>query len=261
MPWSLVFISAVINLIKRLFNKRFNKLILFSFAWIIAVFLFFSLSTTKLATYILLIFPPLSLVTGYWICILGKKNFSAIKSFYFIFLGLLIPLIYFVFFLIAKWKIDQGEKSQLLGKLLLCFLIMISTLIVSLFMLKKYYSLTICFALSVLIPFVFGINSYLVPYYKYTHADLRDFAELAKKQGSREIISFGMYRPSLVYYSRLPVDFQDKKSQRKKIKSLLSSAKTVFIVGHSSDIEKEKKIFDKIKILDVRKKYFVGSIH
>lgn len=261
MPWSLIFIGAVINLTKRLFSRHFNKLLLFSFSWIIAVFFFFSLSTTKLATYILLIFPPLSLVTGYWICILGRKNFSLLKSFYFSFLLFLIPSIYYAFFLIAKWNLNHVEKSQLLGKLLLCLLVMISSLILSLCMSKKYYPLTVYFTLGFLIPFVFGVNSYLVPYYKYTHGDLRDFAQLANKQSVKEIISFGMYRPSLVYYSRHPVDFQDKKSQRKKIKSFLSGNEKVFIIGHSSDIEKEKKIFEKMTIIDVRKKYFAGSIN
>ena len=132
MPWSLFLFDAIFHLIKRLFNKTFNRFILFCFVWAITVFLFFSFSSTKLATYILLLFPPLSLITGYWICIIGKKKLSKVKSICFIFLFfVLIPALYIAFFLISTWKIDIHEKNMILGKCILYLLIMFSGLILS----------------------------------------------------------------------------------------------------------------------------------
>lgn len=258
MPWTLVFINAVICLFKRVLKKSFNKLLLFSFVWIVMVFLFFSFSTTKLATYILLIFPPLSVITGYWIVVLSKKRTNVVRNMIILLLLLLIPVFFCIFNLLLKWNIEQSLKSIVLLKISLCTAFLFFGLLISTFCLKKAYSSVIGFALSFIIFFIFGLNSYLVPYYKHTHADLRDFARLAKKNGAIKIISFGMYRPSLVYYSGLPVDFGDRKHQIKKIKNLHD--RNVFIIGHSSDIEKYKELFTRIKLLDLRRKYFVGII-
>lgn len=258
MPWTLFFIDAVIHLFKRVLKKSLNKLLLFSFVWIVTVFLFFSFSTTKLATYILLIFPPLSVITGYWIVVLSKKRTNVVRNMIILLLLLLIPVFFCIFNLLLKWNIEQSLKSIVLLKISLCAAFLFFGLLVSVFCLKKAYSLVIGFALSFIIFFIFGLNSYLVPYYKHTHADLRDFARLAKKNSATKIISFGMYRPSLVYYSGLPVDFSDKKYQIKKIKNLYDS--NVFVIGHSSDIEKYKELFTRIKLLDLRRKYFVGII-
>lgn len=260
MPWTFFFIGAIVSFIKKLLKKNFNRLLLFSIAWIITTFLFFTFSTTKFATYILLVFPPLSLITGYWIYILGKRKLVFIKSIAFSFILVLISSLGYAFYLISKWKIDQLEKGQLLNKLLIISLIMLLALILTLFFSKKSYSFVICFVLGITVPLILGINSYLIPYYKYTHLDLRGFSEFAKKENASEIISFGMYRPSLVYYSRLPVDFSDKKIQIKKIKSYSLKDKKVFIIGHSSDIKKHEKLFNKIEVLELKKKYFVGKL-
>jgi 4-amino-4-deoxy-L-arabinose transferase-like glycosyltransferase len=228
--------------------------------WVITVFLFFSFSTTKLATYILLIFPPLSIVTGYWILVLAKKKSNVIKNIIVFLLLLLVPVFAYAFNLLLKWNIEQLLKSMVLIKISLCAAFLFIGVLFSLFYVKKSYLLIISFALVFIVSFVFGLNSYLVPYYKYTHADLRDFAEYAGKAAASGIISFGMYRPSLVYYSGMPVDFSDKKGQKLKIKNYALSKSNVCIVGHTDDIEKNKELFKNIKILDKRIKYFIGVI-
>ncbi len=258
MPWTLFFIDAVIHLFKQVLKKSFNKLLLFSFAWIVIVFFFFSLSTTKLATYILLIFPPLSIITGYWISILSKKGTNVIKNIIVVLLLVLIPVFICVFNLLSKWNIEQSIKSTVLLKISLCVTFLFIGTFLSLFFFKKSYSLIVAFAFCFVVFFVFGLNSYIVPYYKYTHSDLRDFARLAKKNGATEIISFGMYRPSLVYYSGLPVNFSNKKEQKQIIKSF--SGNKVFVIGHTSEVENHKNWFKNVRILDKRSKYFIGIV-
>lgn len=263
MPWSFCLIGSLFLIPRKVFNKSFNKFIAFCFVWFLIIFLFFSVSTTKLATYILLLFPPASFMSAYWICILGRKKIKALKL---VFLGIfvvLIPLIYYGLFLILKWKIDSLERNMLLGVLILCILVMILGLILTMIFSKKYCSSAFYYALAIIIPLVFGLNTYLIKYYKYTHEDLRNFAILAKNKNAHEVISFGMYRPSLVYYSRTPVDFQNKNIQVKKIKQLISSKekKNVFIIGHSSDVKKHKVLFERINILDMKAKYFIGQIN
>ena len=75
LPWSMFFISSVIKGIKNgvkenkfislSLDKRFDGIILFSIIYFVSVFVFFSISSTKLPTYILTVFPPVSIITGY----------------------------------------------------------------------------------------------------------------------------------------------------------------------------------------------------
>ena len=261
MPWTFFFLNAVSSLLKHFFKKTLNKLLLFSFVWVITVFLFFSFSTTKLATYILLIFPPLSIVTGYWILVLSKRKSYILKNIIGFLSLFLLPVLFVCFNLLSKWKIDYLDKNLLLIKIALLAIFLFVGILLSFFCVKKSYSLLVGFAFCFIVSFIFGLNSYLVPYYKYTHADLRDFAEYAGKTGASEIISFGMYRPSLAYYSGVPVDSSDKKEQKLKIKNYALSKSNVCIVGHTDDIEKNKELFGNVKIVDKGKKYFLGVIN
>ncbi len=100
MPWTFLFVNAFFNLSKKLIRKNCNKLILFCFVWVGVVFFFFSLSTTKLATYILLLFPPLSIITGYWISILGLKNIGFIRLVLKVTIFAFIPALTYAIYLI-----------------------------------------------------------------------------------------------------------------------------------------------------------------
>lgn len=91
MPYTFVLIAAIIKwakyaiktvknakTIKPLFSFDTNdrKLILISTVWFFTIFLFFSISSTKLPTYILTLFPPVSILIGYfmWGYIKEEKN-------------------------------------------------------------------------------------------------------------------------------------------------------------------------------------------
>ncbi len=96
MPWTFSFISACIRGIKSLVKdfkaaKSFKqllsadtndrKLLVFASIYMLSVLLFFSVSSTKLPTYILPLFPALSLITGYywWGYIADNKFEKGIK--------------------------------------------------------------------------------------------------------------------------------------------------------------------------------------
>jgi len=264
MPWTFLFVNAFFNLSKKLIRKNCNKLILFCFVWVGVVFFFFSLSTTKLATYILLLFPPLSIITGYWISILGLKNIGFLRLVLKVTIFAFIPALTYAIYLILKWKISSFEKNMILGEMSFVLLFVTIALILDFKFCRKYYSLISVFSVVLTVSLVLGLNFYLVPYYKHTHGELRHFAELAKEVSVKEVISFGMYRPSLVYYSRIPVNFDEKKNQIQKIKKHYLNSKSkredVFVIGHSSDINKHKKLFQEVTVIEMGKKYFVARL-
>ena len=260
MPWTLFLIYSLAKFLnpKILLKKNLNKLIQFSLVWIVTVFLFFSFSTTKLATYILLIFPPLSILTAYWVLVLSRKNLALLKRTFVFTTLLLTPIIFYVFNLFSKWNLEETFKTPLLIKMIFVVIFLFTGILFSFFIFKKTYQFVVSFALCFVLSFVLGLNFYLVPYYRHTHEDLRNFALIAKKIGAKQIISFGMYRPSLVYYSGLPVDFSDKKEQKLLIKSCSDLKSKVCIIGHTNDLENHKELFKNVKILDKQKKYFIG---
>ena len=130
---------------------------------------------------------------------------------------------------------------------------------------KQYLQLVALFTISLLIPGIFVLTSAMTVYHKKTFADLMNFSRLAKQNGAKEIFSYGGYKPILVYYGRIPVDFSDKKIQLKKIKESVSSGKQAFIIGYLSDLDKNKPIvrknkdlFERLTVIKAGKKYFLG---
>ena len=111
------------------------------------------------------------------------------------------------------------------------------------------------------------LNSGLIVYHKITFGDLCNFAKTAKVLGAKEIISFGGYKPILVYYSRLPVDFSKKSEQIEKVTKLLKEGKEVYLIGYLSDLKREKlfiknhaEIFARLKVINSGRKYFLGKV-
>lgn len=64
-PWTALLIQAVWN---SLINSREKtKILLFLNIWVIFIFLFFTISRTKLVSYILPLYPPLAIIVGWYI--------------------------------------------------------------------------------------------------------------------------------------------------------------------------------------------------
>lgn len=266
MPWTLFFISALSSLVKRFYKPSFNRFILFCLIWAAVVFLFFSACKTKMPTYILLLFPPISITTGYWVNIIGRKKHNILKVTFVVLLLILCVGLIIANFVISSLSMDSNFKAMLLARILISFSFLVVGVMILSFFVKRHYSLVIAFALIFVIPGILLLNTGLFVYQKITFGDLVEFAELARNSGAKEIISFGGYKPILVYYGRVPVDFSLKKEQIIKITKNLTEKKEVYIIGYLSDIlkdkpniKKNKDLFDRLHIIKSGKKYFLGK--
>ena len=260
MPWTLFFINANFNYLRKKNKNNINKLILYSLLWILTGFFFFSASTTKLATYILLIYPPMAILSGYWICILFKKSkkifwINLLLTFVCLLIGIIVGG-----YLFSAWEIELITKNILMLQLLLCVFLLFFGIFAAFYFARKKYLFLPGIAVSFLISFFLGINFYLQKYYFYSHNDLKDFAVQAKLLKPQAIISYGMFKPSLVFYSRLPVNFEDKATQLKFLKDPTNANKPILIIGHTSEIEKLSRL-NGFLVLDKRKKYFLGRVN
>lgn len=268
-PWTLFLIPALYDFSRHIKNKRLNKFIIFNLIWILITFVFFSTCKTKLATYILLIFPPIALITGNWLCILNRKNSQIIKRTLLFFTSIIILFSPVSYFMVSKSKFNLNDKNTFLLQIYLCMGFFIFASLLTFILSKKTHSIILSFAASIALPAILLLSSFLTIYYKYTFADLRNYAILAHRMGANEIISFGIFHPVIPFYSRTSTDFNEsKKVQIKKIYNQLNNKQKVFIIGHVSDIEgnssiakKNKEIFDRLYIIKSDKKYFLGKFN
>lgn len=267
LPWTIFFIPALITFLKSSYRKSFNRFILFCLIWFFIIFLFFSTCKTKMATYIILLFPAIAIITGHWLSLVTKKKFNTIKNLILTLLLLIFISLPAGYIFISKSTLSSEDRTFFVSKLfiLACFLF------VGFFFILKYVrkqcSLITCFLISTIIPGIIMLNSALIVYHKITFGDLCNFAKTAKALGAKEIISFGEYKPILVYYSRLPVDFSKRPEQIEKIKKLLKEGKEVYLIGYLSDLKRKKpfiknhpEIFTRLEIIDSGRKYFLGKI-
>lgn len=268
MPWTLFFIPALLNLTKRFKKKSFNRFIAFCIIWACVIFLFFSTCKTKLFTYILLLFPAISIITGYSLATIGKKSFIALKkSLISILIGLLCLLVA-GYFIVPGFKLCSHIKDIIQASILISFSILALTTSIIYSKTKSYFIQIASFSSAFAISFLITMVPCIFAYHKITFADLSTFAAFAKEDGAKEIFSFGGYKPILVYYGRVPVDFNDKWIQIKKIREKLSKGESVYLIGYLSDIEMNRKVIkknkdlfiNKLKILKSGKRYFLGKI-
>ena len=99
-------------------------------------------------------------------------------------------------------------------------------------------------------------------------SELKEYSILARTLWAKEIISCAGYKPLLVYYGRIPVDFSSQKKQLSKIQKQLKESKNIFIIANKSDIKKirykllnNNEIHDRFKIIASGKKYALVKLN
>ncbi len=269
MPWTFFLINALLNLITRIRRLNFNKFILFCILWSFIIFLFFTLSKTKLFTYILLIFPSMALITGYWINIFGKRHFNKLKISILVLLSILIAgLLIGALILLPKLNLQELDKNILITRLYISSVFIIIGSIILFITTKRHFSLIIFFIFIFSIPGIYILNPAIKASYMKSFYELEKYSILAREMGAKEIISYVGYKPILVYYGRMPVDFSSQKKQLSKIQKQLKESKNIFIIVHESDVEKVKyklfnnhQIHDRFKIVASGKKYALVKLN
>ncbi len=236
-PWSVFLPGALWSERREL--KRKNQKYLFLVIWIVVVFLFFSLSKTKLPHYILPLFPPSSiLIAKFW----AKEARTFLKPSLFILLGISILLILMPISLF--WiKPNFATKSLVIN-----FAILVAgTLFAALSHLKVkriFSSLVItmlCFALFFSLKSVPEVNSFRI---------IAPLAKLVEKRAgpSDLVFSFRYFEPSMVFYSKHFVKRVDSLSE---LEEGAKRGEKIFCFIRKKDYEEIK---DKIDFVLLAKK-------
>lgn len=97
-PWSTIMVQALYKSLTKA-KEKYNEL-LFLNIWVFFIFIFFSISQTKLVSYILPLFPPLAIITGWFLQQIQQNYYHKAKqvgwlSLNLVLNGLFIAALYF----------------------------------------------------------------------------------------------------------------------------------------------------------------------
>jgi len=227
-PWIFSMIAVAVDKIKNWskqhyiekikvfdFNKLDNVHKQLALCWVCAIWImvFFTSSTTKLATYILPIYYPLALITGLvWKDYVDKNKHEkpiniSVKIFGWFCLIAGILAIFTPMYLPAQLNYDIAEIRWFS---LICLIVFGGgTLIFVRY--KKYLGVFIFYVLFMTVVSAFATEEFFEVDYKFGQDDLIEFAKYAK-DCDYTISSFGMDRKySLLFYNDEKVDYNTDK--------------------------------------------------
>lgn len=206
LPWTFFLAQAISSIVskglKNLLVSTKSQLPWFSLWWFLVVFIFFSTSKTKLLTYILPLFPALSIMVSLWFDEIINKQ--ATKS------GLVIGLgFFFVFCLVVVYLclfnldalVPREVKNLKLDFQIIIFAFM---LFVGVSMAwassHKDEAMTLSVILSTFLLLYFCLVGFLLPKIdNHSQKMLRTFAKSIPKDV--EIATYEIIKPSLTFYS------------------------------------------------------------
>ncbi len=273
LPWTMFLISAFIKGAKYLIltvkseksiipffkaETKEKQLVLISSIWFFTLFLFFSFSSTKLPTYILTAFPPLSVIAGYFLYeyLTENKNkkyveVSALITFL-IFLSASIYGLYYYF----SGKINIGLS------LVVLFLIFSISGLIFLKFNKKIWITGCIMAFSFSL---FALNSSEVFNFvtSFGQNELEEFASIANNAEEKtELVSFGFSKKYslLHFYKKNKIHYITKfeKDKNQKLENIYKNAKDtnekVYVILKNKS-KYDKTLTDNLNLIKKEKKY------
>lgn len=234
-----------------------ESLILFSALWFLVVFIFFSLSKTKLPGYIAPLSPAVAILVGKaWDDYLssastgipanpsgGNRWFNASILFCILFglsLGTGLTLA-------PKFLESSGQVLQFLngptemGGFYLLGGGIIGGMVLFLFTLWRNYRALSFGVLVLMMTFsTYAILNHLVPLAdRHLQSPLKDFARIAGaelEKGGGELVVYGLNKPSIVFYARRPAVVLASKEQD-RLHEIINSPERVFIISRETAAE------------------------
>lgn len=259
-PWIFSMIAVFIDKIKNWkklnyvskvahfnFNSFDNLHKALALCWVTAfwIMLFFSSSSTKLATYILPIYYPLAIVTGLmWMDYVDRKKHEkpinlSVQIFGWICVIAGIAAMFTPLFLPAQLNSDIAEIRWFS---LICLIVLgVGTLLFVKY--KKYIGVFVFYVLFMTVISAFATEEFYEVDYKFGQEDLVTFAKYAKDYDYK-ISSFGLDRKySLLYYNDEKVDYNSKEDfSVDNVKNELKKDRFVVIIKNKQLPEIEGKV-------------------
>ena len=263
-PWIFSFVAQIVKDIRAIKELKENKILVFSYIYALFTFLFFSSASTKLPSYILTVFPAISIITAYYIfdTIQNNKNIRSYKI-----ANSILPVIFLIvsssgliLSLIYKKILSQDIQNYITGALNFAVPFIIFIFIASfciIYTLKKEQFIK-TFILNVIMMFYItyiGFSCFMPYYNSFAQDELENMANYVYSIENSNLVTYGFNRK----YSILNPD--------KKIKYITGNGLDSF-VELQNYIDENKNVYiitkikkDNIEILPYFKKIKEGKVY
>jgi hypothetical protein len=239
-------------------KKDIDKVLIFLMIWAIITFIFFSISKTKLVTYILSIYPPLSIIIGRLIeralfsdsKIDIKKSEVILGIIFIVFYYIIMPFSIIIFEIIANIYVYKSIFFSIL------IIILSSLLLKNIHDILKLKFFVINSILSIILLFTVA-DAYLPIINYYRQNDLYEFSIKVRNDLPYDgnIIMFDIDKPTIIFYTKRRVE-RIYKWETEKLKDLLR--KPSYIITKRKYL-KRLSPYKSLHIIDKRKKYILLS--
>src|SRR3990170_71849 len=254
-PWSAFLPQAIYNYFPRLKQKGYieskDSVILFSVIWFLVIFIFFSISRTKLPGYIAPLAPALAIMVGrLWDGYLnpeGEYSGRGALKYSFIFLiiiGIVIAAgsgFLTTFLNDSDTMLKQFQEPVNWGRGFYYISAVIASglflFILALWQHQRKIALGIMSGMVIVVSCL--LFSYVIPIAdKYLQSTLRDYSRIAANQmGTTDnLVVYGINKPSILFYTKRPATIL-LSSQRDKLTEVIESSGIAYIISKSSGIE------------------------
>ncbi|HCB11661.1 MAG TPA: hypothetical protein DEO94_05980 [Cyanobacteria bacterium UBA11991] len=254
-PWIFSAITTGIERIKNQVKNKYyekylhfdtldntHKLIYMSWICVFWIMLFFSISSTKLPTYILSVYYPLAIIMGLvWKDYSEQKQHTKAINISVVAVGIFaisasILAIFTPLFLPKTINCYITDLKTFLSVVL--FIFGVCSLI---FVKKKFYKGVFCYyVLLMIVVSAFGTEKFYELDYKFGQNELIEFAQYAQKN-NYTISTKGLNRKySLLFYNDEPVDYNNKNESVKNVQKDLNKKKN-YVILKKKDYEKIEK--------------------
>ena len=232
LPWTFFLPQAIFTLMKRglrnLLSSTTEQVPWFCLWWFIIVFVVFSFSKTKLLTYILPLFPALSVIVSFWFNEMFKNHLS--KK------GLVIGLgVFFLFSLVVLYTclfnlqviLPREVKNLKLDLSIISFaFLMFVGVSMAWASSHKDVRMTVVIIFTTFFLLDFCLISFLLPKIdRHSQLMLRTFAQSVPKDS--ELATYQIVKPSLTFYGRRKIEKFD--SIEKIQEKLIQETKFAFV--------------------------------
>lgn len=223
-PWSFVFVSVIISGIKKVIKKfkslqgnlktklmglievstNEQKMLLFASIYFVLTFIFFSISSTKLPTYILPVFPAASFLTGYYWWISDEKGIhqksirisTEIFAAIFIFAAIAASIAYYFLPYNLQYKVAQYKEIIVIAFYLLGILLLLRLNTKRALSVFSGYIFTMVFVITLSVSQIFNFV------YATGQNEIVNYSNLAQSNNSMLItFDFAVKPSAMINYS------------------------------------------------------------
>ena len=284
MPWTISFISQIFRGIKSAiknykaaksvkvwFTSDTNdkKVILFAVIYAISTFLFFSVSSSKLPTYVLALFPALALIIGYfwwgYVCFDKYTKNIKISSLITFVILILAGITGALFMYFPNQPLDQYIQQASSFYNYACIWLIVMPLIGCLCIIAKNRALLFISHIFLMLGIMMFTTVYIFPLItQFGQSELEKFSKIAASETSNELVTFGFARKyslmndfdkKIIYV----INYDEKGIKEFKKSTAGQKDKRIYVIVRN-DIYKNlepKGVFEPFKTVEKAQKYIL----